>query len=168
MDRRVVVGWTLLLMGLGSPLLAGCEGSEEPTAQQLAEQFVDERDRRVTQFCACFSDLLGYAAGDAASCIEGETFAPNQRGCIVGIFTPPDEQQPSGVVPDAEQSLYTSEPALECLIDAEIAYRECLVSLSCDDKDGLNACLGDFNASRQQCPRLSEEDEADFESCLLL
>ena len=137
-------------------LVPGCDQS----VSDLLARYFDGYDNRVTAFCSCFPELLGYADGASAECTEGRILKGHQRGCLEGIFADGGEE--------LEGQSYSPKPALRCLGDAEERYAACLDRLACDDLEGLDACTEGYNDDRRACPRLASTDESNFNQCLAI
>lgn len=145
----VVVGGFVSLASL-----AGC-GSEMDRA---VDDYVAARESRGATFCACFYELIGY--DEEATCTEAYKFSSTEIGCLKGIFE--DREDPG------EHDRFSSKPAIECLATVEREYERCLNALKCEDLEGLDECISDYNDAIVECPRLSEDDTEDFDNCLLL
>ncbi len=122
------------------------------------DRYLDARDERVAAFCQCFGPLIDYADEDGVystreyeQCVEGEQLEVHQRSCITGMYTS-----------DAE---FPPDVAFDCLTAAESDYKSCLNKLSCDDTPGLESCIDRYNNKRDNCPRMSTNDEETFERC---
>ncbi|MCA9718379.1 MAG: hypothetical protein H6713_25225 [Myxococcales bacterium] len=133
-------------------------GSYCDTTVDAIEDYLDARDDRVSAFCGCFGPLIGYTseAGEYGSrevdaCVEGEQYESPQRSCITAMYEADTE--------------YPPDIAFDCLTSAESDYTSCLRSLSCDDLAGLEECIAEFNDTRDECPRMSSNDESTFERC---
>lgn len=145
----------LALVGLVG-LLIGASSCAEPLS---ADEYFIARDNRVVEYCRCFGPLIGYRNDDGEygelerdQCIAGEQFEHHQEACIAAILDEDDAFQP--------------DTAFACLQAAEVAYTSCLSALACEDIAGLDACIVEYNDARDNCPRLSTNDEETFDKCL--
>ncbi len=120
--------------------------------------YLDARDQRAAAFCDCFGPLIDYVDDDGnygdrefEDCLDGEQLESHQRSCITSMYT--------------TELDYPPDAAFDCLADVEREYAKCIKKLRCDDISGLESCIGAYNFNRNECPRMSANDESNFEKC---
>ena len=144
---------SLLLVALVST--AGPLGCSQPRS---IDGYFAARDERVVEFCWCFGSLIGYRSEDGQygelerqQCIAGEQLEDHQRACMSSIYEQEDPFEP--------------DQAFDCLSEAETAYARCIEPLSCSNRGGLDECIDAYNDAREDCPRMSTNDEETFAKC---
>ncbi len=115
----------------------------------IVDEWIDSRDNSAAVRCSCNWQVLGFAS--EGSCNETSEVTDEQRNCLERVFR---EQSSEDV----------SDPILNCRIDAEAAFQDCLTTETCTDLAHVE-CQNAYLTDLRGCPQFSDEVDAALVKC---
>jgi len=114
------------------------------------DEWLSSRNGSEAVRCACNWQVLGYASESA--CSEQNEVTKNEAECIHRVFrTESDPEVFDGI--------------LNCRIDSETEFQECLTTETCTDLAHVS-CMQDYLSDLQSCPQFSDMIDAELLKCM--
>ncbi|MGB1275034.1 MAG: hypothetical protein ACPG77_04725 [Nannocystaceae bacterium] len=114
------------------------------------DEWLSSRNGSEAVRCSCNWQVLGYAS--ESTCTEQNEVTEKEAECTHRVLR--DETSPEA-----------TEGILNCRIDSETAFQECLTTETCTDLAHVS-CMQDYLRDLQSCPQFSDTIDAALLKCM--
>lgn len=138
-----------LLLALVAPLALSACDEEDDSVEALVDELISENNLQIEEACDCFAEF-GYESRNA--CVDESGFVgPSLERCVKDAYSE-DEA--------------ASRQYLNCVIPLEKEFSACANDrFVCDDLDGVQTCLDDYDLGLMECISLPGSVERDLGNC---